>query len=182
MTPEDFHRVLKQQDREIRELKQDKHRQKETNAAFSKVITSQSAAQKKAEETAVLYNYELTVLPRDDSEQSKREFVMWVVHKTSRHPEARSIVSRTCRHEEELWSTHCSHQVRKQRKPNEDVKMDGAIQSMEPPQVLQLRTDMGTVQHHRKTSRNSRPEREKGLLECSMADSQRARRRRETQE
>ena len=77
MTPEDFHKVLKQQDREIRELKQDKHRQKETNAAFSKVITSQSAAQKKAEETAVLYNYELTGIPRDDAEQSKREFVMW---------------------------------------------------------------------------------------------------------
>ena len=77
MTPEDFHRVLEQQDREIRESKQDKHRHKETNAAFSKVIKSHSAAQKKAEETAVLYNYGLTGLPRDDSEQSKREFVMW---------------------------------------------------------------------------------------------------------
>ena len=71
MTPEDFHRVLKQQDREIRELKQDKHRQRETNAAFSKVITSQSASQKNAEEAAVLYNYELTGPPRDDSEQIK---------------------------------------------------------------------------------------------------------------
>ena len=75
MTPEDFHKVLKQQNREIKELKQD--RQRETNAAFSKVITAQSAAQKKAEEAAVLYNYELTGLPRDDSEQGKREFAMW---------------------------------------------------------------------------------------------------------
>ena len=77
MTPEDFHRVLQQQDREIIEPKQDKHRQKETNAAFSKVITSQSAAQKQAEETAVLDNYERTGLPRDNSEQGRREFVMW---------------------------------------------------------------------------------------------------------
>ena len=72
MTPEDFHKVLRQQDRETRELKQDKHRQGEANAAFSKVITAQSTAQKKAEEAAVLYNYELTGLPRDDSEQGKR--------------------------------------------------------------------------------------------------------------
>ena len=77
MTPGDFHKVLRQQDRETRELKQDKHRQGETNAAFSKVITAQSTAQKKAEEAAVLYNYELTGLPRDDSKQGKREFVMW---------------------------------------------------------------------------------------------------------
>ena len=77
MTPEDFHKVLRQQDREIKELKQDRHRQGETNAAFSKVITAQGAAQKKAEEAAVLYNYELTGPPRDDSEQGKKEFVMW---------------------------------------------------------------------------------------------------------
>ena len=47
---------------------------------FSKVITAQSAAQKRAEEAAVFYNFELTGLsrlPRDDSEKSKREFVMW---------------------------------------------------------------------------------------------------------
>ena len=49
MSPEYFHKVLKQQDKEIKELKRDKNRQQETNAAFSKVITSQSAAQKKAE-------------------------------------------------------------------------------------------------------------------------------------
>ena len=77
MTPEDFHKVMKQQDREIRELKQDIQRQKETNAAFSKVITAQGAAQNRAEEAAVLYNYELTGPPRDDSLESKRESVMW---------------------------------------------------------------------------------------------------------
>ena len=71
MTPEDFHKVVKQQDREIRELKQDKQRQKETNAAFSKVITAQGAAQERAEEAAVLYNYVLTGLPRDGSPESK---------------------------------------------------------------------------------------------------------------
>lgn len=81
MTPEVFHRVLKQQDREIREPKQDKHRQKETNAAFPKVITALSAAQKRAEEAAVLYNYELTGLPRDDSVESQRDFVMWCTEK-----------------------------------------------------------------------------------------------------
>ena len=53
MTPEDFHKVIEQQDREIRELKQDKQRQEETNAVFSKVITSQGAAQKRSEEAAV---------------------------------------------------------------------------------------------------------------------------------
>ena len=68
---------MKQQDREIRELKQDKQRQKETNAVLSKVITSQGAAQKRSEEAAVLYSYELTGLPRDGSPDSKREFVMW---------------------------------------------------------------------------------------------------------
>ena len=61
---------MKQQDGEIRDLKQDRHRQKE-NAAFSKVIAAQSAAQKRAEEAAVLYNYGLTGFPRDDSEGSK---------------------------------------------------------------------------------------------------------------
>ena len=69
MTPEDFHKVMLQQSREIKELKKDKHRQGETNAAFSKVITAQSAAQKKFEEASVLYNYEFTGLPRDDSEE-----------------------------------------------------------------------------------------------------------------
>ena len=77
MTPEDFHKLMLKQSREIKELKKDKHRQDETNAAFSKVITAQSAAQKKTEEAAVLYNYELTGLPGDDSEESKRQFVMW---------------------------------------------------------------------------------------------------------
>ena len=77
MSPEDFHKVLKQEDKEVKERKRDKRRQQEANAAFSKVITSQSATQKKAEETAVLYNYELTGIPRDGAEQSKREFVMW---------------------------------------------------------------------------------------------------------
>ena len=41
------------------------------------MITAQSSSQRKAEETAVLYNYELTGIPRDDSEESKRQFVMW---------------------------------------------------------------------------------------------------------
>ena len=77
LTPQDFHKVLKQQDREIRELKLDKQRQRETNAVFSEVITSQGAAQKRSEEDAVLYCYELTSLPRDDSPESKRAFVMW---------------------------------------------------------------------------------------------------------
>ena len=77
MSPEDFHKVWQQQDKDIKELKRDKSRQQETNAAFSKVITPQSAAQKKTEETAVLYNCELTGIPRDDAEQNKREFVMW---------------------------------------------------------------------------------------------------------
>ena len=67
MTPEDFHKVMLHQSKEIKELKKDRHRQGETNAAFSKVITAQSAAQRKSEETSVLYNYELTGLPRDDS-------------------------------------------------------------------------------------------------------------------
>ena len=77
MTPEDFHKVMVYQSREIKELKKDRHRQGETNAVFSKVITAQSAAQRKSEEATVLYNYELTALPRDDSEEFKRQFVMW---------------------------------------------------------------------------------------------------------
>ena len=77
MSPEYFHKVLRQQDKEIKEPKRDKSRQQETNAAFSRVITSQSAAQKKAEETAALYNYELAGILRDDAEQNKRESVMW---------------------------------------------------------------------------------------------------------
>ena len=76
MTPEDFHKVIKRQDGEIRELRQDKQRQKETNAVFPKVITSQAAAQKRSEEAAVLYSYELTGPPRDDTPESKIEFVM----------------------------------------------------------------------------------------------------------
>ena len=76
MTPEDF-TVLKQQDREIREFKQERRMQTETNAVFSKVLTSQGAAQKRSEETAVLYSYELTGLPRDDTQEDKRAFVMW---------------------------------------------------------------------------------------------------------
>ena len=77
MTPEDFHKVMMQQSREIKELKKDRHRQNEANTAFSKVITAQGSSQRKAEEAAVLYNYELTGTPRDDSEESKRESVMW---------------------------------------------------------------------------------------------------------
>ena len=181
MTPEDFHRVLKQQDREIRELKQDRHRQKETNAAFSKVITAQSAAQKRAEGAAVLYNYELTGLPRDDSEESRREFVMWCTEQAGIPAHEVRICNRVRRHEEDLLSTNCNHQVRKQRKSNEDVEYDGAVQSMEPPQVLQCKPDMGTVQDHTKVSRDSRLERKEGLPECSMADSQRARKEREVE-
>ena len=72
------------QDNEIRQLKKDREeerqerrRQTETNAVISKVITAQGAAQKKSEEAAVLYRYELTGLPRDDAPEHKREFVMW---------------------------------------------------------------------------------------------------------
>ena len=77
MTADDFHKVLLIQDREIRQLKQDReearkaHRmQAETNTVFSKVITAQVATQKKNEEMAILYCYELTGLPRDDSPES----------------------------------------------------------------------------------------------------------------
>ena len=45
--------------------------QAETNTVFSKVITAQASAQKKNEEAVVLYCYELTGLPRDDSQESK---------------------------------------------------------------------------------------------------------------
>ena len=76
-TPEDFHKVLKQQDREIRELKQERRTQTETNAVFSNVLRSQGAAQKRSEETAVLYSYELAGLSRDDTQEDKRTFVMW---------------------------------------------------------------------------------------------------------
>ena len=79
MTADDFHKVLLIQDREIRQLKQDReetrktHRmQAETNTVFSKVITAQVSANKKNEEAVALYCYELTGLPRDDSQESKR--------------------------------------------------------------------------------------------------------------
>ena len=51
--------------------------QTEQNTIFSKVLTSQGAAQTKSEETTVLYSYELTGLPRDDTQEGKRAFVMW---------------------------------------------------------------------------------------------------------
>ena len=38
-----------------------------------------------------------------------------------------------------------------------------AVQSMEPPKVLQHRSDMGAVQDHRQIPRDTRPERKKGL-------------------
>ena len=79
MTSDDFHKVLLIQDKEIRQLKQDReesrkaHRmQAETNTVFSKVITAQVSANKKNEEAVALYCYELTGLPRDDSQESKR--------------------------------------------------------------------------------------------------------------
>ena len=122
MTPEDFHNIMMQQSRDIKELNRDRHRQGETNAAFSKVITAQSAAQKKSEETSVLYNYELTGLPGDDSEEFKRQFVMW-----------------------------CTEEA-------------------------------GIPKQKKQISGDYRSEREKGLLECSMAGSQRTRRRGETKE
>ena len=77
MKPQDFHKVLKQQDREIIEFKQEPQMQTEQNAVFSMVLTSQGAAQKRSEETAVLYSYELTGLPRDDTQEDERAFVMW---------------------------------------------------------------------------------------------------------
>ena len=158
MTLEDFHRVLKQQDREIKELKQDKLRQRETNAASSKVITPQSAAQKKAEEAAVLYNYELTGLPRDDPEQSKREFVMWRTEEAGipKH-EASSIEYVDMRRNYGVQTAV----IKFGSKGNRTKKVDDAAQSMEPPRVLQLRSDMGTVQSHRKIPRNTRRERER---------------------
>ena len=61
----------------MRELKQERRTQTETNAVFSKVLTSQGAAQKRSEETAVLYSYEFTGLPGDDTQEDKRAFVMW---------------------------------------------------------------------------------------------------------
>ena len=51
--------------------------QTETNAVFPKVLTSQGAAQKMTEETAVLYSCELTGLPGDDTQKDKRALVMW---------------------------------------------------------------------------------------------------------
>ena len=77
MTPEQLNRVLNQQDREIRELRQERRMQTEQDAVFSKVLTSQGAAQKRSEETAVLYSYELTGLPGDDAQEDKRSSVMW---------------------------------------------------------------------------------------------------------
>ena len=79
MTPDDLHKVLLIQDKEIKQLKQDREEtrktnrmQTETNAVFSKVITAQVSANKKNEEATALYCYELTGLPRDDSQESKR--------------------------------------------------------------------------------------------------------------
>ena len=93
MTSDDFHKVLLIQDKEIRQLKQDReesrkaHRmQAETNAVFSKVITAQVSAHKKNEEAVVLYCYELTGLPRDDSPESKREFVTWCTEQANIPP------------------------------------------------------------------------------------------------
>ena len=77
MTSTDSHKVINQQGREIRELKQERRIQTEMNAVFSKVLTSQGAAQKRSEETAVHYSYELTGFPRDDAQEDKRAFVMW---------------------------------------------------------------------------------------------------------
>ena len=86
MTPQAFHKVIKQQDREIRELKQDKQMQRETNTVFPKVIASQGAAQTRSEEAAVLYSCELTGLPRDNSPESKRAFVMWCTEQLAFQP------------------------------------------------------------------------------------------------
>ena len=77
MTSKDFRKMIKQQDREIRELKQERRMQTEMNAVFSKVLTSQGAAQKRSEETAVLYSYGRTGIPRDDTQEDKRASVMW---------------------------------------------------------------------------------------------------------
>ena len=86
MTPEGFHKVIKQQDREIREFKRDKQRQKETNTVFSKVITPQGAALKRSEESAVLYSYELIHRPPQGRFTRKQKGVRDVVHRTSRYP------------------------------------------------------------------------------------------------
>ena len=179
-TPEDFHQVMKQQDREIRELKQDKQRQKETNAVFSKVIAAQGAAQKRSEETSALYNYEPTGLPRDDSPESKREFVMWCTEQAGIPPhEVSSIEYVDMRR---MYGVQTAV-IRFGNKGNRTKMSKWMMQykAWNPLKcVLQWGADMGTVQHHRKVSRNSRAERKKGLLECSTADPQRARRRRET--
>ena len=172
MTPEDFHKVVKQQDREIRELKQDRRRQRETNAAFSKVITSWSASQKKAEEAAVLYNYELTGLPRDDSERGKREFVMWRTEEAGipKH-EVSSIEYVDMRGNYGVQTA-----VIKFGNKGNRTKMSRWMMQYKARNPLKYYSSDQTWEQYKVTGRyqDTRPERETGLPECSMADSQRA--------
>ena len=180
MTPEDFHKVLKQQDREIKEFKQDKHRQGETNAAFSKAITAQSAAQKKAEEAPVLYNYELTGLPRDDSEESKREFVMWCTEEAGipKH-EVTSIEYVDIRRISGVQTA-----VIKFGSKGNRTKMSRFMMQYKAWNPLKYYSNSQTWEQYKITGRyqETPDERETGLLERSMADSQRTRGRRTTQE